>query len=125
MRSDNFTSIIDEESKVASKGKQLEGCLSYTNSDFAVSVQHYLRQFINTNKTFKDQHRSMFYQKSLKEVKIGIIGPGTSFGDIDASRNRHYMYTLRTASIHCKIFEINANDFICFIKSHGKEAQFN
>ena len=67
----------------------------------------------------------MFYQKSLKEVKIGIIGPGTSFGDIDASRNRHYMYTLRTASIRCKIFEINASDFICFIKSHGKENQFN
>ena len=54
LRSDNFLDIIDEESKVALKGKQLEGVINYTNSDFAVSVQHYLRQFINTNKNFKD-----------------------------------------------------------------------
>ena len=39
LRSNNFSDIIDEESKVALKGgNQLEGPINYTNSDFALSV---------------------------------------------------------------------------------------
>ena len=34
----------------------------------------------------------------MKEAKIAILGKGKTFGDVDAYKNRRYMYTVRSCS---------------------------
>ena len=96
----------------------------YTGSEFHMTVQHYLAQNIDLRVHFKDKHRSKYNQQSIKEVKVGIIGSGQTFGDIDAYRQRGYMYTLRTASSNCVFYECDARDFVTHIKSINKEREF-
>ena len=48
-----------------------------------------------------------------------------SFGDIDAFRSRRYMYTYKTVSNNVKLYQIDANDFVMYLRSNGKDNQFN
>lgn len=99
----------------------VSGTLSYTGSEFAYTVQAFLRNHLDTKESFSEAHRSKFRQQCIKEVKVGLIGPGRTFGDIDAMKNRDYMYTLRTASSDCVIYELETHNFLLFIKGHGKD----
>ena len=44
-----------------------------------------------------------------------------SFGDIDAFKSRRYMYTYKTASNNVKLYQIDANDFVMYLRSNGKD----
>lgn len=57
-------------------------------------------------------------------MKVGIFGPGKTFGDIDAHRKRGYMYSVRAVSSDVVLYEVSASDFIVHIKSIGKEKRF-
>jgi hypothetical protein len=70
-----------------------------------------------------DKQKSKFNQASIKEVKVGIIGAGMSFGDVDTHKKRNYMYTLRTLCSDCSVLEINARDFMTQINICNKETQ--
>ena len=59
--------------------------------------------------------------QAIKEVVIGISGPGKTFGDIDAYKDRRYMYTLRTFSRDVRIWQIDAKKFLMYVKSHGRD----
>ena len=48
-----------------------------------------------------------------------------SFGDIDAFKKRRYMYTYKTVSNNVKLYQIDANDFVMYLRSNGKDNQFN
>ena len=48
----------------------------------------------------------------MRELKLGIISKGQTFGDIDASRNRNYLYSLRTLTGEASVYSINAIEFM-------------
>jgi len=96
----------------------------YTGSEFHTSVQMYLSQHIDFRTSFKDKHRSKFNQQNLREIKVAGLGIGQTFGDIDAYRQRGYMYTLRSASSNLLLYEIKSSDFVLHLRSHGKEKEF-
>ena len=79
---------------------------------------------IDTRQNFKEQHRSLFNQKSISELKVTILGRGMSFGDIDAYKDRNYMYTYKTVSNNVKMYQIDANDFVMYLRSNAKVKQF-
>lgn len=79
---------------------------------------------MNPKVSFKDKHRSKFNQRSIKEIKLGVLGSGCTFGDVDAYRSRGYMYTLRTVSQDVHLFEIQTSDFLNMLKGHGREPEF-
>ena len=84
-----------------------------------------MRQNVDTKVPLKEKHRSKYNQHSIKEVKIGVLGSGKTFGDIDAYKKRGYMYTLRTASSKVLLYEIYASDFMNLLKGQGgKESEF-
>ena len=56
---------------------------------------------------------------------MAILGAGKTFGDIDAYRNRGYMYSLKSASSDVILYEVDAKDFIVHVKSIGKDREFN
>ena len=93
----------------------------YSGSLFHLSVQQFLSTNIDTRSNFQEEHRSKFNQKSIKEAKIQIIGVGKSFGDIDAYKQRNYMYTLRSLSNNVVIYEVESVRFINIMKSIGRE----
>ena len=83
--SDNYL-VREDDKALANQAPAVSGQLAYTGSEFAYSVQGYLRQHVNTNESFKTNHRSKYHQSSFKELKIGVIGSGMTFGDVDALR---------------------------------------
>lgn len=52
------------------------------------------------------------------------MGRAQVFGDIDAYRERDFVFSLRSASKSCSFYEIEARDFVMHLKSHGKEREF-
>jgi len=83
-----------------------------------------LRSFVDQKETFKDRHRSRFNQRAFKEVKLGLFGAATTFGDLDSAKNRNYLYTMRAAKPNVKVWEIKADEFMLAIRSSGKDRQF-
>jgi len=73
-----------------------------------MSVQAYLIKNVDTRISFKEKHRSKFNQQNLKEIKVANFGAGSTFGDIDAFRQRGYMYTLRSASSDVVLYEVSS-----------------
>jgi len=92
----------DEEEQI------LSGSIAYRGTEFAQNVHAYLRSFINTKVTFKDKHRSQFNQRAFKEIKVGVFGPGLTFGDQDTFNDRKYLYTMRTKTSRVTVWEIGA-----------------
>ena len=91
-------------------------------TEFQLSVQALLNQHVDTRKSLLEKQKSKFNQASIKEVKVGIIGQGQSFGDIDVLRKRKYMYTLRTLSSDCQAYEISVKDFnhhLCIVNKEN------
>ena len=82
-----------------------------------------LNQFVDTKQSFLTRQKSKFNQASIKEVKVGIVGQGKSFGDVDLHRKRKYMYTLRSLSSDCSVYMINKKDFIDHISLANRETQ--
>jgi len=82
--------------------------IRYTGSEFQMSVQAYLIKNVDTRISFKEKHRSKFNQQNLKEIKVANFGAGSTFGDIDAFRQRGYMYTLRSASSDVVLYEVSS-----------------
>ena len=97
----------------------------YQGSEFHTTVQQYLATTnLGNQEPFKDKHRSKFHQESIREAKLGYLGPGRTFGETDAYRKRAYMYTLRTASRQVLYYTVEASAFIVHIKSIGLEKVF-
>ena len=58
----------------------------------------------------------------MKEAKIAILGKGKTFGDVDAYKNRKYMYTVRSCSRHVTLYKIDARSFVMHLKSENKDS---
>ena len=100
------------------------GQLTYSGTEFANSVQSFLRNFIDKKEKFKDNHRSRFNQHAFKEIKVGAYGSGFTFGDIDAHNHRKYLYTLRVKTSGTKVWSICAKNFFMHLESLGKIEAF-
>ena len=53
-----------------------------------------------------------------------ILGAGSSIGDIDAYKQRNYMYTLKSVTRNLVYFEVDAKAFNLHIHSIGKDKVF-
>ena len=104
--------VEEEESGIPSAAPKVSGQMDYTGSDFEYDVQCYLRSFLDKKNSLKNKQRSKFHQKSFKEFKLCILGAGKSFGDIDAFKERKYMYSVRSTTNNVVLYEINSIDFV-------------
>lgn len=90
-----------------------------------MSVQAYLRHYIDKKETFKQKNRSRFFQQGIKEIKVANIGPGMTFGDTDVFKQRGYMFTLKTGSSNVITYEMSSKQFMLFLQSRSKEKDFS
>jgi len=51
---------------------------------------------------------------------VSVLGAGNTFGDIDAFKQRRYMYTLRSKSRETRFYELDASQFVMHLRSNGK-----
>lgn len=72
---------------------------------------------------FSYANRSKNNQPLFRELKVGIISKGQTFGDCDASRNRNYLFTLRTITADACVYSINAVEFINHVAACTKMYQ--
>ena len=96
----------------------------YTGSNFHMTVHQYMSQNLDTRVNFKEKSRTLSNQSVIKQIKVGVLGAGQTFGDIDAYKERGYMYSLRTFSRHVEYYEISTEKFIMLINSVGKYKRF-
>ena len=53
-------------------------------------------------------------------MKVSIIGQAHTFGEVDASRNRKHMYSLRTITRDCEMYEMDAKEFLSQVRNRGR-----
>lgn len=96
----------------------------YAGTEFEQSVQAFLSQHVDTTETFLDKHRSMFNQQSMREVRVSVIGPGCTHGEVDAFKERPYLYSLRTVTSNCVVYEVDSSEALMVIKTAAKDKDF-
>lgn len=72
-----------------------------------MTVHQFLSENFDTQVNFKEKSRTVSNQSVIKEIKVGVLGSGQTFGDLDAYKERGYMYSLRTFSRHVEYYEIS------------------
>ena len=87
----------------------------YVGTEFYVAVQSYLASRIDKSSGFKDKSRSKFNQQAFKEIILGVYGVGKTFGDIDAYKERKYMYTMRARTRNVRYWSVSAGKFVLHI----------
>ena len=95
--------------------------IAYNGSEFQQSVHNFLRSFIDTKLNYKDKHRSSFNQTAFKEIKLGVYGPGTIYGDIDALRKRQYLFTMRVLTSGVKVWQIDSGVFMRHVRASSTQ----
>ena len=93
----------------------------YAGTEFEQSVQAFLSQHVDTTETFLDKYRSMFNQQSMREVRVSVIGPGCTHGEVDAFKERPYLYSLRTVTSNCVVYEVDSSEALMVIKAAAKD----
>ena len=59
--------------------------------------------------------RSESNQPFISEIKIGVIGPGTVFGETDVFFGRNNIYSVKSITPNSSYFQIKAEDFLKII----------
>ena len=106
-----------EEGLLAQNISGISSLAKYIGSEFYIDVQTYLSRHVETRTGFNERHRSKYNQLSFKEIVVAFIGKGMTYGDIDAFKQRNYMFTLRARSRHVRYWEINAQKFVMHLQS--------
>jgi len=85
-----------------------------------MDVMTMISTVFNKKKPFLYDNRSKYNNLLFRELKLGIIGEGQTFGDTDASRGRNYLYTLRTHSSKSSVYSINTVEFMNHLAACSK-----
>ena len=103
----------------------MSNLVKYIGSDFYEDVQGFLARQVDQKQGFRKKQRSRYNQQAFREALVGVYGVGKTFGDIDAYKNRNYMYTLRARTRCVRFWEMDAEKFILHVKCFGRERAFN
>ena len=115
---------LAEEGLLAQNVSGVSSMAKYIGSEFYIDVQSFLSRVVETRTGFNERHRSKYNQMSFKEILVSFIGKGMTFGDIDAFKQRNYMFTLRARSRHVRYLEINSQKFVMHLMSCGRVNAF-
>lgn len=78
----------------------------YIGTELHMEVMEMIAGVFNKKRPFSYANRTKNNQALVRELKVGIISKGQTFGDIDASRNRNYLYTFRTLTSEASVYSI-------------------
>jgi CRP-like cAMP-binding protein len=63
-------------------------------------------------------------QRQTREIKFSRIGRGMIIGEVDALKQRDYVYTVKSATPNAQVYIIKFEDFLYHVNNNDRNGAF-